>query len=72
VRLVGHAGVEKDKVERQVTRAFSEATHDGMSLDFTWTDDIPLTGAGKRRLVISSVGADVLGSTQRRPAVGAV
>ncbi len=71
VRMVGHDGVLRADVERRVTQAFGEATNNSMDLTFTWTDDIPLTGAGKRRLVISSVSADVLGAAQRRPAVGA-
>jgi hypothetical protein len=70
VRMVGHDGVIKADVERKVSQAFAEATYNGVDLDFTWTDEIPLTGAGKRRLVISSVVADVLGAATPHAAAG--
>ena len=70
VRMVGHDGVIKANVERQVSQAFAEATDNGVDLNFTWTDEIPLTGPGKRRLVISSVVADVLGAATPHAAAG--
>jgi hypothetical protein len=42
-----------------------------VALAFNSTDEIRPTCDGKRRLVISSISADLPGAAPRRPAVGA-
>ena len=49
-------------VEEEVRRALDEATHGALALDFEWVDEIPLTGRGKRRLVISKVSRELFGA----------
>jgi phenylacetate-CoA ligase len=70
VKLVGENGVERSKVERAISSAFDNATNKGIDIEFEWTDDIPLTGAGKRRLVISAASAEVLGAAGPHPDSG--
>lgn len=61
VRLTGRPNCNKRQVEATIRRAVSQAARGLLALDFEWLeDDIPLSGRGKRRLVISSVARDVL------------
>jgi phenylacetate-CoA ligase len=62
VRLVAHPGANREAVEHSVRRAVGEAARGTLSCDFEWVDEIPLSGAGKRRLVVSRVGRQALGS----------
>ncbi|MEM7585267.1 MAG: hypothetical protein AAF560_17890 [Acidobacteriota bacterium] len=55
VRLVPHPGCRKSEVEAVVTREVGAGTRGQIQPEFDWVDDIPLSGAGKRRLVISDV-----------------
>ncbi len=55
VRLVAHPGCDRSAVEQVVRREVATATRQLIIPDFDWVDDIPLSGAGKRRLVISEV-----------------
>lgn len=55
VLLVGREGCRRGEVEDAVKRAVAAATRDSMVPEFEWVDEIPLAGAGKRRLVISEV-----------------
>ncbi len=60
VRLVGRKGCRRSEVEEVVRREVAEATREGITTEFEWVGDIPLSGAGKRRLVISDVTRDKL------------
>lgn len=53
--LVPTEGCSRPQVEDAIKRQVAEATRDLMTVDFQWTDHIPLTGAGKRRLVVSDL-----------------
>jgi phenylacetate-CoA ligase len=65
VRLMGKPGCRRDQVEAVVRRGIAAATRGLLTLDFEWLEeDIPLTGRGKRRLVISTVGRQALGGTR--------
>ena len=55
LRLVPHDGCVRSEVEEAIRRQVGEATRDLIEVSFDWTDDIPLTGAGKRRLVVSDL-----------------
>ena len=67
VRLVPKPGTPRREVESAVARAVAAATRDALAVEFEWVDEIPLSGAGKRRLVISQVSRDRL--AQPRAAV---
>ncbi len=69
-RLVGREGCNRSRVEEVVRRDVAAATREQIAVEFEWTGDIPLSGAGKRRLVISEVTRDRLGS-QAPDAAGA-
>ncbi len=55
VRLVGHPGCQRQEVEGVVRSKVAAATRDHIQPEFDWVAEIPLSGAGKRRLVISDV-----------------
>lgn len=55
VRLVAHPGCDLTAVEDVVRREVAAATRGLITPDFDWVEDIPLSGAGKRRLVISEI-----------------
>jgi phenylacetate-CoA ligase len=71
VCLVGQPGANRGEVEQAVRRAFAEATRSTVTPTFEWVDDIPLSGSGKRRLVISSMSKQVLGAHTSSAAAGA-
>ncbi len=60
VRLVAREGCRRTEVEDTVRREVAAATGERIAVDFDWLGDIPLSGAGKRRLVISDVTRDAL------------
>lgn len=60
IRLVSKNGCDRNAVEKQVREGIGDATRGLLDLDFRWLDDIPLTGAGKRRLVISKLSRDAV------------
>ncbi len=60
VRLVERRGCRRAEVEEVVRREVAAATRDQLAVELDWTDDIPLSGAGKRRLVISDVTREKL------------
>ncbi|MEM7353671.1 MAG: hypothetical protein AAF657_22930 [Acidobacteriota bacterium] len=55
VLLVGHEGCRRADVEEVVRREVTSATRGRIEPTIEWVDEIPLAGAGKRRLVISEV-----------------
>ena len=59
VLLVGHEGCQRGEVEDVVRRELTAATRGLIEPEFEWADDIPLSGAGKRRLVISEVSSEI-------------
>ncbi len=61
VRLVGHDGCDRHQVEEVVRREVAAATREQITPEFEWTGDIPLSGAGKRRLVISDLTREATG-----------
>jgi phenylacetate-CoA ligase len=56
VKLVARPDCDRRAVEVAVVRDIRKATRDQVEVDFEWVDDIPLSGRGKRRLVISKIG----------------
>ena len=65
VRLVGRPGTERGEVEAAVRRAVEAATRRLLAVEFEWVDEIPLSGAGKRRLVVSRFGREAIGGSGR-------
>ena len=65
VRLVGREGCKPSEVEEMVRREVAAATRDLLAVEFDWTGDIPLSGAGKRRLVVSDVTREKLQTARR-------
>jgi phenylacetate-CoA ligase len=61
VRLVAKDECDRRRVEAVIRREISKATDSALQVDFDWLDEIPLSGAGKRRLVSSEVAARLLG-----------
>ncbi|MEM8932588.1 MAG: hypothetical protein AAGE94_15500, partial [Acidobacteriota bacterium] len=55
VRLVPEPDCYRPRVEEHIEQQVHEATRGQIEVAFDWTDEIPLTGAGKRRLVISDL-----------------
>jgi phenylacetate-CoA ligase len=68
VRLVPRQGCDRASVETTVSKDIAAATDHLLEPQFEWLDEIPLSGAGKRRLVISNVSRTLLGlpSTHRQ------
>ncbi len=64
VLLVPQPGCPRREVEEAVRREVAKATRDRIVPDVEWVDDIPLSGAGKRRLVISEVSKDLFIGTR--------
>lgn len=60
VRLVARPGCRKAEAERAVREQIERATRGLLAVAFEWVDEIPLSGAGKRRLVISKLGRERL------------
>jgi len=60
-RLVARPGARREEVETAVRKAVAGATQGALATQFEWAEEIPLSGAGKRRLVISEFGREVLG-----------
>ena len=65
VRLVARPGAQRSEVETIVRREVAAATRASLLTECEWVDDIPLSGAGKRRLVISKFGREALGIAPR-------
>lgn len=72
VRLVARPDADRPVIERTVRHEVRAATRGTLQADIEWVDEIPLSGAGKRRLVISSLGGDALTSAvQTQPTTAA-
>jgi len=67
VRLVAREGCRREEVEAEVRRELERATRGLLAIEFEWLDDIPLSGAGKRRLVISDISRDEFGASAPLP-----
>ena len=57
VKLVAEPGCNKSASENAIRRYISEAAEGSLRIDFEWVEQIPLTGLGKPRPVISKVSA---------------
>lgn len=68
VRLVPQEGCLRAEVEDTIRRQVGMATRDLMAVDFEWLGDLPLSGAGKRRLVISELSRQLVMRPQDRGA----
>jgi phenylacetate-CoA ligase len=64
-RLVARDGCDRGAVEAAVRREVAAATGGALTVVFDWVEEIPLSGAGKRRLVSSSVAPLLLGVPAR-------
>ncbi len=62
VRMVPREDCRRPEVEDAVRREVAAATRDSLELEFDWVGEIPLSGAGKRRLVISEVSRRRIGA----------
>lgn len=60
VRLVPRPEADREAIEKHVTKEVSDATRGTLACEFQWVDEIPLSGAGKRRLVVSDLGREAL------------
>ncbi len=60
VRLVAREGADRALVEATLCREILAATRGQVEITIDWTAEIPLSGRGKRRLVISHVGQEWL------------
>ena len=60
VRLVPRAGCDRSSIESTVRGSVTDATRSLIECEFEWVDEIPLSGAGKRRLVVSKFGPQAL------------
>jgi len=61
-RLVAKPGADRPGIEAAVSRQLAAATRRTLQSEFEWVEEIPLAGAGKRRLVISRLGGALLSS----------
>jgi len=66
IKLISRPGANRAAVEGFVRHGVSEATGGSISCEFDWVSEIPLSGAGKRRLVISDFGQDALSVANRQ------
>lgn len=71
VRLVARPEARRQEIETTIRREVSAATRGSLATDFEWVEEIPLSGNGKRRLVISSFGQEALGRVAAAPAAAA-
>jgi phenylacetate-CoA ligase len=68
IKLVAGVDCNRAACERELARAVAQATAGSLLVEFDWVSEIPLVGAGKRRVVISRirrVAADPSGSSLR-------
>jgi phenylacetate-CoA ligase len=65
IRLVPVPDADREAIEAAVAQAVGAATRGTMRTEVEWVEEIPLSGAGKRRLVISRLAGDRLA---RQPA----
>jgi phenylacetate-CoA ligase len=66
--LVPHAGCNRQQVEDLIKRDVETATRGQIEVDFEWVEEIPLSGAGKRRLVISDLAKRLVQRPEDREA----
>ena len=57
VKLVADPGCDKPAAETAIREYISEAAEGSLKIDFDWVDEIPLTGLGKPRPVVSKISA---------------
>jgi phenylacetate-CoA ligase len=62
IRLVPVAGADREAIQSAVAQAIEAATRGTVRSEFEWVEEIPLAGAGKRRLVISRLAGMRLAS----------
>lgn len=67
-KLVADEGCNRSEVEDTIRRSVEEATRGLIEVDFEWLGDIPLSGAGKRRLVISELSRRLVQRPEDRDA----
>ncbi len=60
VKLVADPGCDKAASEEAIREYISQAAEGSLKIDFEWVDEIPLTGSGKPRPVISNISASPL------------
>jgi len=60
IRLVARDGCQRNEIEATIRRQVADGTRGLLSVDVEWVNEIPLSGAGKRRLVISEISRDSL------------
>jgi phenylacetate-CoA ligase len=60
MRFVLRPGGSQALAEETVKREVGAATRDLLAVDFEWLDEIPLSGAGKRRLIVSELARQAL------------
>lgn len=60
VKLVARETCNRNRVEQTIRSEVAKATRDQVEVHFDWVDEIPLSGRGKRRLVISEIGRDFM------------
>lgn len=66
--LVPHEGCNRQQVEDSIKRDVEAATRGQIAVDFEWVAEIPLSGAGKRRLVISDLARRLVQRPEDREA----
>lgn len=66
--LVPHEGCSRAQVEDSIRRDVAAATRGQIEVDFDWVAEIPLSGAGKRRLVISDLARRLVQRPEDRDA----
>jgi len=57
VKLVADPGCDKPAAENAIREYISEAAEGSLKIEFDWVEEIPLTGLGKPRPVISKLSA---------------
>ncbi len=60
VRLVPRPDADRAAIEAHVSKEVGSATRGTLACEFQWVEEIPLSGAGKRRLVVSELGREAL------------
>lgn len=61
MRLVERSGASRAEIETTIRNEVDKATRGQLATDFEWVDKIPLSGLGKRRLIVSEISRARLG-----------
>ena len=68
IKLVAEPGCDRKRCEASLLEEMNRATSGSLAIDFAWVDEIPLSGIGKPRAVVSTLDHSVAPSSSAQEA----